>query len=164
MVQLSYLFDDQHYHGAYGKHLWHRSKHWIILRSLCCALAIIIGGLMMIQNSRDLLAYFFVTGGSIGMLRPMIWQMWHERSMRKNPAFGTTLHFSFDATGLTLSGKQGKHHFHWNDIFELKQTNKGLLIYPSRKKYLWIPQAVLKKDSVKKIQQLQHQHKSSNPS
>ena len=73
----------------------------------------------------------------------MIWQMWHERIARKNPAYGTQVHYLFNDDGVTVSGTKGSFSLKWQDLYELTFTKKGLLIYQTKKQYLWIPGTAL---------------------
>ncbi|MDB9741691.1 YcxB family protein [Akkermansiaceae bacterium] len=138
-IKLSYQFNDQNYHGAYKAHMQHRYKRWIYLRSFICICMILLGGYLMTFTKERAFAYMFVTAGSLAFLRPIIWQMWHERIARKNPAWGSKLHFTFNDEGVSLSGNQGSFTFPWADLFEVYLAKKGILIYLNRKKYLWIP-------------------------
>jgi len=63
----------------------------------------------------------FVTAGSIGFLRPMIWQMWHERNVRK-------------------------YSLPWEKLYEYVIRSKGLLIYIDKKRFLWVPKKVFKEN------------------
>ena len=81
----------------------------------------------------------FITAGSVGFLRPMIWQMWHERNVRKNVAYGTKLNYSFSESGVSVRGSQGKFELPWEELYEMVITKKGVLLYQTKKGYLWIP-------------------------
>lgn len=105
------------------------------------------------KNPRDPLAFVFVAGGSVGFLRPMIWQMWHERGIRKHPAFGTKMFFTFGDDGVEVGGKKGKYQIKWEDLFELKITKKGVLMYTSKKSFLWIPVKCFKDNELQYVQQ-----------
>lgn len=97
----------------------------------------------MTATSQREFGYIFIAAGSVGFLRPMIWQMWHERIARKNPAYGTKVNYLFNNQGVTISGTKGSFLLKWQDLYELTFTKKGLLIYQTKKQYLWIPISAL---------------------
>ena len=152
-VDVSFTFNDTNYHGAYKEHLKHRRKVWIIVRSILCVLMVMFGAYLTIVNSQPLEggvpAFFgplFITAGSVGFLRPMIWQMWHERNVRKHSAYGTKLRYVFSENGVKIIGKQGDFQLAWDELYECVLRKKGVLIYPQKKQFLWIPKRSFNSD------------------
>lgn len=92
-----------------------------------------------------------VAMGSIGLMRPMIWQMLHERGLRKHPAFGTQIRYTFTVEGMQMSGKAGSADVSWSEFFEVVETTKGLLIYQNKKSYIWIPVCDIASDQASTI-------------
>ena len=142
-IEISFVFNDANYHGAYQEHLKHRQKMWIRVRSALCVLMVLFGGYLLVVQSQSgksgIFGPLFITAGSVGFLRPMIWQMWHERNVRKHPAYHTTLHYTFDQKGVHVDGKQGRYLLAWGELYECVLRRKGVLVYPEKKKFLWIP-------------------------
>lgn len=92
-------------------------------------------------SKRGMFGGFLVMVGSVGFIRPMLWQMWHERVLRKHPAYETEVKYTFSPSGITMDGKAGKATMAWADVYQIKVTRKGLLIYQDKKQYLWIPES-----------------------
>ena len=105
-------------------------------------------------SKRGMFGGFLVMIGSLGFMRPMLWQMWHERGLRKHPAYETEVEYVFSPTGITMNGQAGEAVVPWSEIFQVKVTRKGLLIYQDKKQYLWIPEADFGEGQMKSIQQM----------
>lgn len=152
-VKVTFEFNDTNYHGAYREHLRHRNKMWIYIRSILCILIIGFGAYLMVAYAQKqstggntFFGPLFVTAGSIGFLRPMIWQMWHERNVRKNPNYGSEIQYTFDHTGIKVSGEKGEYSLPWEKLYEYVIRSKGLLIYIDKKRFLWVPKKVFKEN------------------
>ena len=154
-IQVAYTFNDKNYHGAYKEHLKHRQKLWIYGRSLLCVLIILFGAYLLIygqeEKTNELLSYIFICGGSLGFMRPMIWQMWHERGVRKNPAYNTKLQFFFKQEGVSVIGNEGKVELKWEQIMDLHVTAKGVLVYPDPKRFLWVPKSAFEEGEMEGV-------------
>ena len=153
-IKASFVFNDKTYHGAYAEHLKHRRNLLMRLRALMCVVFIVVGAVMIIKSDNRTNKTLFALGaisvsaGSIGYFRPMIWQMWHERNARKNPAYKSKVHYIFSDEMLTVDGKQGRFDIAWEDVYELVGTKKGVLVYTNKKSYLWIPKVAFKDDEM----------------
>lgn len=143
-IKISFELSEKNYHGAYSQHIKHRYKWWMRIRLLFCISVILIGAYLISFTSEKGIGYFSVVFGSFGIMRPMIWQMWHERNVRKNPAFGTIINYTFSKKKLTISGEQGEYSVPLTQIYEFVYARKGLLIYLNKKRYLWIPKEFIK--------------------
>ena len=91
------------------------------------------------QKNMEVLGAMFVSAGSIAMVRPLLWQMWHERLARKNPAYGSKMHYVFSEEGVAIAGNQGKYSLSWEELYDAAQMKKGIHLYTAKKSYLWIP-------------------------
>jgi type VI protein secretion system component VasK len=144
-IVIESMFDGRSHHGSFKQHLWHRWRRWLILRKFVCIAMVVIGGFFAIKTygQGNKLANFitisFILLGSVGYMRPMIWQMWNERKLRKHPAYGTQIHYAFSADGVMMDGASGKVSVPWSEFYEVVETKKGLLLYQNKKDYLWIP-------------------------
>ena len=158
-IKASFVFNDQTYHGAYIRHIRHRLKFWVYLRALLCIGFITAGGVLIAislgDDNRTLagIGTFSVVAGSFGFMRPIIWQVWHERQARHNPCYNTRLHYGFAEDVLSVKGNQGNYDLEWEKNYELVVTKKGVLIYMTKKSYLWVPKAALK--SVEEMQKVE---------
>jgi hypothetical protein len=150
-ITVSFILDDQSYHGAYSAHLRHRYFKWLVIRSFVCVSFVLFGAYFITLTQERLLGNFLVVLGSVGLLRPMIWQMWHERLVRKNPAFKKKLTYTFSEKGLRIAGNKGVFELSWNEIFELVISARGVLIYQTKKSYLWIPKAAFEIGEMEKL-------------
>lgn len=92
--------------------------------------------------------------GSLGFMRPMLWQMWQERGLRKHPAYDTKVSYIFSVAGVKMSGKAGDADIPWTEFHELKATKKGLLIYQDKKQYIWIAKDAFKTNEMQEIVRL----------
>ncbi|MFC5050376.1 YcxB family protein [Rubritalea spongiae] len=132
-------FDGKSQHGSFPQHMWHRYRWWVITRSLLCIAAICLGAYLMEPGSEGgLIGGGLVMVGSLGFMRPMLWQMWQERGLRKHPAYNSKVRYTFSENGISMAGKAGEADVAWNELHELKQSKKGLLIYKDKKQYIWI--------------------------
>lgn len=125
-------------------HLWRRQKLWLVIRSVLCLAAIAIGAYLMDPNAggkQNLIPGMMVTIGSVGVLRPMIWQMWMERGMRHHVAYGTEVEYVFSESGVKMTGVAGVADLAWGDVYEVCLCRRGMLIYQTKQLYLWIPAA-----------------------
>ncbi len=139
------MFDGRSHHGSFRQHLWHRWKWWLVARSFVCVALVVIGAYMAIHYSgkgkkfADFISVAFILMGSVGFIRPMIWQMWNERKLRKHPAYGTKICYTFDQEEIIMDGESGKVVVPWCALTEVVETKTGLLLYQNTKDYLWIP-------------------------
>ena len=132
-------FDGKSQHGSFTQHMWHRYRWWVILRSLFCVATVFLGAYLIEPGSKGaVIGSILVMAGSLGFMRPMLWQMWQERGLRKHPAYGSKVRYTFSEKGLSMAGKAGEAVVPWSDFYEVKQTKKGLLIYQDKKQYIWI--------------------------
>lgn len=92
--------------------------------------------------------------GSLGFMRPMLWQMWHERGLRKHPAYETEVHYEFSEKGIKMSGRAGDADVPWSGFYQVRPTKKGLLIYQDKKQYLWIPKADFQTGQMQEVAQM----------
>jgi len=144
-INIESMFDGRSHHGSFRQHLWHRWRRWLILRRFVCIAMVVIGGYFAIKTygSGDKFANFitisFILLGSVGYMRPMIWQMWNERKLRKHPAYETMIKYTFSAEEVIMDGSSGKVNVPWSEFSEVVETKKGLLLYQNKKDYLWIP-------------------------
>ena len=145
-------FDGQSQHGSFPQHMWHRFRWWVILRSLFCIAGICFGAFILEPGTKmGLLGGVLVTAGSLGFMRPMLWQMWQERGLRKHPAYDTTVHYTFSEVGVKMSGEIGDAEVPWSEFYELVPTKKGLLIYQDKKQYLWIAKSSFKGEQMQEV-------------
>lgn len=141
-IKVKIKFDGESQHGAPMSHLWRRKKLWIIIRSALCLAAIAVGAYLMDPaegGKRNLIPGMMVTIGSVGVLRPMIWQMWMERGMRHHVAYGTEVGYEFSTSGVKMSGVAGAVDLAWKDVYEVCLCRRGMLIYQTKQLYLWVP-------------------------
>ncbi|MFT6792803.1 MAG: hypothetical protein ACJAR1_000788 [Rubritalea sp.] len=144
-IKIESMFDGRSHHGSFRQHLWHRWRRWLILRRLVCIAMVVIGGFFAIKTygKGDKFANFitisFILLGSVGYMRPMIWQMWNERKLRKHPAYETMINYTFNVDEVIMDGSSGKVTVPWSEFCEVVETKKGLLLYQNKKDYLWIP-------------------------
>jgi len=139
------MFDGRSHHGAFRYHLRHRWKWWLIARAFVCVALVVIGTIFAIKFSGkgnklpDFISVAFILLGSVGLIRPMIWQMFAERKFRKHKAYESKIRYEFSNKGVKMSGKAGKADVPWSAFYEVAVTPKGLLIYQTKKEYIWIP-------------------------
>ncbi len=144
-IQIESMFDGRSHHGSFGEHLWYRWKTFMMLRRFACIGMLLMGAVfaMKTYGQGDKLANFvtisFILIGSIGYIRPMIWQMWSERKLRKHPAYGSQIEFCFSPDEVSMAGTSGVVNVPWKEFFEVVETKKGLLMYQNKKDYLWVP-------------------------
>lgn len=138
-IKATFQFDGTTQHGAVQQHMMHRWKFWIILRATVCLLAVIGGGYLIVTRGPHVMAGFLVAGGAVGFLRPMVWQMWSERGLRKHAAFGKSVTYRFHQHGIEMRGGAGDVELSWSDVYELVPCKRGLLIYMNKRDYLWVP-------------------------
>ena len=134
--------------------MWQRYRWWVILRSVFCLAGICLGGYLMVMApgfKRGMFGGFLVMVSSLGFMRPMLWQMWHERGLRKHPAYETEVRYVFSDSGVKMTGKAGKADVPWVNIFQIKPTCKGLLIYTDKKHFMWIPKTDFKDGQMQEI-------------
>ncbi len=124
---------------------------------------VVIGGIFAVKTygSGDKFANFititFILLGSVGYMRPMIWQMWNERKLRKHPAYGTVINYTFSADEIIMNGVSGKINVPWSQFFEVVETKTGLLLYQNKKDYLWIPRYDFKDGEITKVLKMANQ-------
>ena len=156
-ITIASMFDGRSHHGSFRAHLWHRWRGWLILRRFVCIAMIVIGGIFAIKTygRGDQFANFititFILLGSIGYMRPMIWQMWNERKLRKHPAYGTEIIYTFGPEEIIMDGVSGKVVVPWCALNEVVETKTGLLLYQNKKDYLWIPSYDFKAGEMAKV-------------
>jgi len=138
-VVATFIFDGISQHGAVQQHMMHRWKFWILLRATVCLFAVIAGGYLIVTRGQHVLAGFLVAGGAAGFLRPMVWQMWSERRLRKHPAYGKEVSFCFGIHEITMKGGAGDATLRWEKVYEVVSCKRGILIYVNAKDYLWVP-------------------------
>ena len=132
--------------------MWCRYRWWVVLRSLLCIVAICFGSYLIEPGTKGgVFGGFLVMVGSLGFMRPMLWQMWHERGLRKHPAYETEVHYEFSERGLKILGLAGDADVPWSEFYQVKPTRKGLLIYQDKKQYLWIPNADFEQGQMQEI-------------
>ncbi len=144
-IKINSKFDGRSHHGAFRQHLKHRWKWWLVARSFVCLALIGIGVFFSLhyyekgEKLADFVTVAFLLMGSVGFIRPMIWQMFAERKLRKHPAYNTTIQYEFSHDYITMSGKAGDAKVPWKTFTELVPNQLGLLIYQNKKDYIWIP-------------------------
>lgn len=142
IIEITSKFDGPSQHGSFTKHMWCRYRWWVVLRSLLCIAAIFFGATLIEPGTKvGAFGGFLMMVGSLGFMRPMLWQMWHERGLRKHPAYETEVHYEFSNDGIKMSGVAGDANVPWSGFHQVRETRKGLLIYQDKKQYLWIPKA-----------------------
>ncbi len=145
VIKIESMFDGRSHHGSYRQHLWHRWRWWLVLRRFVCIALVVIGGIYAVKTygRGDKRANFITTSfillGSVGYMRPMIWQMWNERKLRKHPAYDTKITYTFSAEEVIMDGVSGKAVVPWCALSEVVETKLGMLLYQNKKDYLWIP-------------------------
>ena len=155
IIEIASKFDGPSQHGSFSKHMWYRYRWWVILRSFFCVAAICFGAYLIEPGTKGgAFGGFLVMVGSLGFMRPILWQMWHERGLRKHPAYETEIHYEFSDHGVKISGVAGDVTVPWVDFFQVKPTKKGLLIYHDKKQYLWIPKVDFKLGQMQEIAQM----------
>ena len=138
-ITIHTTFDGKSQHGSFPRHMWHRYKAWVITRSLLCVAAVCLGCYILEPGTKwGMFGGALVMVGSLGFMRPMLWQMWQERGLRKHPAYDTEVSYVFSGQGIKMSGQAGDADIPWPNFYELVPTKKGLLIYQDKKQYLWI--------------------------
>lgn len=95
------------------------------------------------QTKLQIIGGVLVTMGTFGLMRPMIWQMLHERGLRKHPAYYSRIRYIFSAEGMKMAGKAGAVKVPWNEFFEVVNSPKGLFFYQNKKSYIFIPSSDL---------------------
>lgn len=151
------MFDGRSHHGSFREHLWYRWRVWMLLRRFVCLAMIVIGGFFAVKSygmgdrRADFITISFILLGSIGYIRPMIWQMWSERKLRKHPAYESEIIYTFNAEEVIMEGSSGKVSVPWDQFYELEQTQKGLLMYQNKKDYLWIPSYDFESDEMTSV-------------
>ncbi len=144
-IQVKSKFDGRSHHGSFREHLWHRWRWWLIVRRFVCVGLMAVGAYMAVKTygrgSRfsDFITISFILLGSVGYMRPMIWQMWNERKLRKHAAYETKIHYTFRSDRVDMDGSSGKVSVPWGEFVEVVETKTGLLLYQNKKDYLWIP-------------------------
>jgi len=131
------------YHGAYRIHMWNRQRAWIIIRTVLCAVAIAYAGIEIMKRGVQGPFALIICVASVGLLRPMIWEMWHERGLRKKKGYGKPIEYTFGDQGIHMRGPAGKALLLWSDVIKVVNHKKGFLFYQSRDGYIWIPKHLL---------------------
>lgn len=103
------------------------------------------------EKLADFIAIALILMGSVGFIRPMIWQMWSERKLRKHPAYGSKITYSFGSEEITMDGISGKVVVPWCALSEVVATRAGILLYQNKKDYIWIPAQDFKDGEMKEI-------------
>jgi len=115
------------------------------IRRFACLAMLIIGAYFAVKTYgsgnkfADFVTISFILIGSIGFVRPMIWQMWSERKLRKHPAFGSKIDYAFNPKEVIIDGSSGTVNVPWSEFYEVVETKNGLLMYQNKKDYLWVP-------------------------
>ena len=94
--------------------------------------------------------------GSLGFMRPMLWQMWQERGLRKHSAYDSMVRYTFSSSGVSMAGKAGDMKVDWSEFYELKALKKGLLIYQDKKQYMWIESSAFGEGQLDAVMQFWH--------
>ena len=156
-IKISSMFDGRSHHGSFSEHLWYRWRRLMLIRRFACIAMLLIGCYFALKTYgsgnkfADFVTISFILIGSIGFIRPMIWQMWSERKLRKHPAFGSKIEFSFGANEVVMNGSSGSVNVPWSEFYEVVKTKKGLLMYQNKKDYLWIPEYDFKSGEMEEI-------------
>lgn len=154
-ITINTTFDGKSQHGSFPQHMWHRYKLWVIARSVTCIAAVCLGCYMIEPGTKlGMFGGVLVMVGSLGFMRPMLWQMWQERGLRKHPAYDTVVSYTFSEAGVKMSGTAGDADIPWAEFYELKATKKGLLIYQDKKQYLWIAKDAFKANEMQQVVRL----------
>ena len=154
------MFDGRSHHGAFRQHLKYQWKWWLLARSLVCVALVIIGSYVAVNYSgrgkkmADFISVACILMGSVGFIRPMIWQMWNERKLRKHPAYGTKITYTFGLEEIIMDGDSGKVVVPWCALTEVVATKTGVLFYQNKKDYLWIPSYDFKEGQLEEIVKL----------
>jgi len=151
-IEVTVPMNDTTYHGVYRMHLWRRHKLWIIIRSALCVCAVGYGGFLLTTKGSHVFASVLVTMGTLGFLRPLIWQMLHERGLRKHPTYGKNIRYIFNETQVGVDGSKGQVNVLWSEVIDFYHNKKGLLIYINKSSYLWFPRSLL---SLAEVEQLE---------
>ncbi len=62
-------------------------------------------------------------------------------NLKKNPVFGTTVEWEIDEKGINGKGKGFTLSEDWELFFETHLTKLGILIYPQKQFFYWLPRA-----------------------
>ena len=144
-ITISSMFDGRSHHGSFREHLWYRWRKLMQIRRFACVAMLIIGAYFAVKTYgsgnkfADFVTISFILIGSIGFVRPMIWQMWSERKLRKHPAFGSKIDYAFNPKEVIIDGSSGTVNVPWSEFYEVVETKNGLLMYQNKKDYLWVP-------------------------
>ena len=148
-------FDGPSQHGSFGQHMWYRYRWWVVLRSLLCIAAIGFGAFLIEPGTKGgLLGGLLVSVGSLGFMRPMLWQMWHERGLRKHAAYETEVVYVFSEAGVKMTGEAGDVDVPWSGLHEVIVTRKGMLIYKDKKHFLWITKSDFAAGQMEEVRQM----------
>ncbi|WP_018969106.1 YcxB family protein [Rubritalea marina] len=151
-ISIHSRFDGPSQHGSFRHHLWQRHRGWVIARSLMCVTAVGVGAFLIEPGTEGgVIGSVLVVAGTLGFMRPMIWQMWQERMLRKHPAFDTSIDYTFTAQGMQMRGEAGDVDVSWADLHSVVPTKKGLLIYQDAKQYMWIPVADITPEQMEQV-------------
>ena len=142
-IKIDSMFNGRSHHAAFRQHLLHRWKWWLIVRTILCIALLGIGGFMQyrLQGEEKMVVFsgILIVMGAIGLVRPMVWHIFNDRKLRKHPAYGSEIHYTFTAEAVEMNGKAGKAIVPWGEFMEVVATSKGLLLYQTKRDYLWIP-------------------------
>ena len=145
-------FDGPSQHGSFRHHLWMRHRPWVIARSLLCVAGVVVGAYLIEPGTEaGIFGSMLVVVGTLGFMRPMIWQMWQERGLRKHPAYETDITFRFNRDGVKIQGAIGDAELGWGDLYQVAPTKKGLLLYQDKKQYMWIPSADISAEQMQRV-------------
>ena len=154
-ITIESMFDGRSHHGSFRQHLWYRWKGLLVLRALLSVAMIGIGAFFMIAyndiGKAQLIGSALVVMGSFALVRPMVWQMWSERKLRKHPAYGSKIMYKFSKEGIMMDGKSGKVEVPWVVFKEVVALPKGMILYQNKKDYMWIPAYDFKGDEMEQI-------------
>ena len=143
-IQATLTFDESSQLNAYRYHMWHRYRFWLMLRTLLSIGLVLTGFILLMVHGPNPMPLLMLMVGTFALVRPMIWKIMHSRNLRKLPGYGQKVTYGFTEDSILINGESHKAEVHWNKLFEVRITSKGILFYHSKKAYTWVPSSAFK--------------------
>ena len=121
-----------------------RSWHWKKFGSLqylwyvAGAIFITLGSIALYLGDRPF-GIMILSYGLYCVTRKKILEFRFKRNIEKNPGYQIPTKWEFTENGITQTSKLGSSELSWSAIYETVTTPEGVLLYPQKNLYFWIP-------------------------
>ena len=123
-------------------HYAHRANMMAVVRLVIGGILFVMGMVQIcLDPSPSIISYVLV---ALGLLNIFSKQIWIRRSVKKAFDGDTqqiTMTFAASSAGIDFKGDKAKGRIKWKGFVDYVVHDKGLLLYPEKNLYHWIPKS-----------------------